>query len=99
MARSRAVPNVRVGSRELGQPDLIGIDLEPAGQPGLKGAANRVGRTGQAVQRDRVAVVVEDQEGRLLHEQPRDVVEPEVGAAKEPAGSAQIEPVDRSALP
>ena len=31
-----------------------------------------------------MAVVVEDQEGRLLHEQPRDVVEPEIGPAEKP---------------
>ena len=45
-----------------------------------------------------MAVVVEQQDGRLLHEHPRDVVEPEIGAAEEAAGSAQIEPVERPAL-
>ena len=46
-----------------------------------------------------MAVVVEDQEGRLLDQHPRDVVEPEVGPAEQAAGPAQVEPVDRSALP
>ena len=45
-----------------------------------------------------MAVVVENQQGRLLHEQPRDVVEPEIGAAEQAARSAQVEPVDRPAL-
>ena len=63
-----AVPNFQVGGRQLGQPDQIGIDLEPARQPGLEGEPNRVGRTGQAVNRNRVAVVVENQQGRLLHQ-------------------------------
>ena len=66
----------------IGQPDLLGIDLEPAGQPGAEPVADRLGRARQPVQRDRVAVVVQDQQRRLLDEHPRDVVEPEVGAAE-----------------
>ena len=45
-----------------------------------------------------MAVVVENQERRLLDEQPRDVVEPEVRPAEEAAGPAQVEPVERPAL-
>ena len=43
-----------------------------------------------------MAVVVEQQQGRLLHQHPRDVVEPEIGAAEQAARAAQVEPVDRS---
>ena len=46
-----------------------------------------------------MAVVVENQEGRLLDEHPRDVVEPEIRAAEQAAGPAQVEPVDRPAFP
>ena len=86
------------GVGKLGQPDLLGSILSRPASQARNLAAHRVGRAGQAVERDRVAVVVEDQEGRLLHEHPRDVVEPEIGTAEQAAGPAQVEPVDRPTL-
>ena len=56
------------------------------------------GRAGQPVQRDRVPVVVQEQDGRLLNDHPGDVGEPEVGAAEEPPRAVQVKPVEGPAL-
>ena len=89
----------RRGRHRLRQPDLRRIDLQPARQPGPELATNRLRRARQPVHRDRPAIVVQVQDRRLLDEHPRDVVEPQVRAPQHAAGPAQVEPVERPALP
>ena len=56
-------------------------------------------RACQPIERNRVAVVVENQDRRFLDKHSRDVVEPEVGPSEQAARSTQIEPVECPALP
>src|SRR5208283_3933298 len=55
-------------------------------------------RAGQTVERNRVPVVVQEQDRRFLDDQPGDVIEPEIGTTKQSAGAVQVEPVQNPPL-
>ena len=70
------------GRGKLGDPNFIRVDLEPVGQPGAEPSPRRRRRAGQPIKRNRVAVVIQQQQSSLLHEHSRDVIEPEIGTAE-----------------